>query len=117
MSLRPALPLIALAAFAAGAAHAGAPPPASVPAAAAPVNDDAAQDRIMALVRAGKCGQAKTEATRVGDLSLADQIGSMCGARSSDPFAKGGGGKGGRGSGGGESGGSGGGYGRGGRGG
>ena len=55
---------------------------------AAPVNDQAAQDRIMALVRTGKCGPAKAEATRVGDHSLADQIGSMCGARSADPFSK-----------------------------
>ena len=66
-------------------------------AAAAPVNDQAAQDRIMALVRGGKCGPAKAEATRVGDLSLADQIGAMCGARSSNPFpAKKSGGGGGR---------------------
>ncbi len=73
----------------------------SAAAAAAPVNDQAAQDRIMALVRAGKCGPAKTEATRVGDLSLAEQIGTMCGARSSDPFAKGHAGGGGSGGGGG----------------
>ena len=53
---------------------------------AEPVNDQAAQDRIMALVRAGKCGSAKTEATRVGDISLAEQIGTMCGARNADPF-------------------------------
>ena len=77
------------------------PKPDAATAAAAPVNDEAAQDRIMALVRAGKCGPAKTEATRVGDVSLAEQIGTMCGARSSDPFAKpgksgGGGGGGGR---------------------
>ena len=68
------------------------------PAAEAPVNDQAAQDRIMALVRTGKCGAAKAEATRVGDLSLADQIGTMCGARSSNPFPpkkSGGGGSGG----------------------
>ena len=55
-------------------------------AAAEPVNDQAAQDRIMTLVRAGKCGSAKAEATRVGDLSLAEQIGVMCGAHSSNPF-------------------------------
>lgn len=63
-------------------------PPAADPrgGAAEPVNDQAAQDRIMALVRAGKCGPAKVEATRIGDLSLADQIGAMCGAHSSNPF-------------------------------
>lgn len=75
------------------------PPPASDAAKAdtQPANDQAAQERIMTLVRAGKCSAAKSEATRVGDLSLADQIGTMCGARSSDPFAKrGGGGGGGR---------------------
>lgn len=95
---------ITLAAALAGSApalarvQAGAPAPAP---AAAPAADDkaAAEDRIMTLVRQGKCGPARTEAVRIGDTSLADQIGAMCGAKSSDPFAKskgGGGGGGGR---------------------
>lgn len=95
------LAAIVLAAALAGAASAAAQAAPTVEpkpeAAAAPVNDQAAQDRIMALVRSGKCGPAKTEATRVGDLSLAEQIGTMCGARSSNPFpTKAGGGGGGR---------------------
>ena len=78
--------------LASAAASAQVPAPEPKSAVSGPVNDQAAQDRIMALVRTGKCGAAKSEATRVGDLSLADQIGTMCGAKSSNPFpAKGGG--------------------------
>ena len=94
--LAPALLLLvaAPAAFAQTAAASAAAPPTTA-ASAAPVNDEAAQERIMTLVRQRKCTAAKTEATRVGDLSLADQIETMCGAHSSNPFPTHGGGGGG----------------------
>ncbi len=75
-------------------------PAAAAPGALTAAKDPAVEDRIMALVRAGRCGPARTAALKAGDPALADQIASMCGARSSDPFAgrgrggrKGGGGR------------------------
>lgn len=72
----------------------------AAPGAVTTVKDPAVGERIMALVRAGKCGPARKAAQQAGDEPLADQIASMCGAKPSDPFARrggaGGGGGGGR---------------------
>ncbi len=84
-------------------APAQAPPSAPASAASGP----SLEDRVVALVQAGKCGRAKAEATQGGDPSLADQVGAMCGARSSGgsggsgaaAAARGGGGRGGGGGG------------------
>lgn len=57
--------------------------PAVAPAPAAPAAAPGLEERVVALVQAGKCGRAKDEAVKGGDASLAEQVGAMCGARSS----------------------------------
>lgn len=61
-----------------------APPPPTPAAAAVPVATPSLDDRITALVSAGKCGQAKAEATKAGNDELARQVGEVC-TRPSSP--------------------------------
>ena len=58
-------------------------PPVAGASAATLAADSQSEDRIFALVQAGKCAQAKAAAERSGDTSLAEQIGTMCGAKAS----------------------------------
>ncbi|MBE7218260.1 MAG: hypothetical protein INR64_07300 [Caulobacteraceae bacterium] len=67
-------------------------------AAASPAQDDHAhaEDRVFALVQAGKCAQAKAAALQDDDSDLAGQIGLMCGAKPSGAYPEGHGQSGGR---------------------
>ena len=88
-SLGPALAALVWASAAAAQTAPPAPSPSPAPpASATPAKDPAVEARILELVRAGKCGPARAAALKAGEASLADQIGSMCGARPSDPFAR-----------------------------
>ena len=93
----PALLALCGALMAAGAALGQAPP--ADGAAAPPTAQSEAHakevDRIMGLVRAKKCGAAKVAAEKAGEVSLAEQIGQVCGVSPNNGAPRGGGGPGG----------------------
>ena len=72
---------ILLASATAGGAQAPAATSAKPAAATAPPANASSttEDRIFALVQAGKCGQAKSAAEKADDANLAEQIGLKCG--------------------------------------